>query len=44
MKTFPDEIYDILEKFSNIMTPSVRKSLVQSLMLLRNKDMIPSSK
>jgi len=41
---FPDEIYDLLDKHSNVMTPNVRRTLVQSLILLRNKEMIPSAR
>ncbi|CAG8462594.1 1649_t:CDS:10 [Ambispora gerdemannii] len=42
--TFPQNVIDILSENYQIMHPDLRKTLVQSLVMLRNKDIIPSSR
>ena len=44
MTDFPDQVHELLEKHHNVMVPILRRSLVQSLILMRNKDMVPSAK
>ncbi|KAL7275888.1 Severe Depolymerization of Actin [Rhizina undulata] len=40
---FPDDLAGLLLKHHNVLHPDLREKLVQSLVLLRNKDVIPST-
>jgi len=44
MGDYPDQLHELLEKHYNVMVPIVRRSFVQCLILLRNKDMVASTK
>lgn len=37
---FPDQLIDLLEKHHPILTPNIRKTLVQSLILVRNRGLL----
>ncbi|KAJ1930371.1 Severe Depolymerization of Actin [Tieghemiomyces parasiticus] len=42
--SFPDRIIDVLQTHYGVLHTDVRRTLVQCLILLRNKDVIPSNK
>lgn len=37
MGRFPDEVLALLDRFADLMAPATRKSVVQALLLMRNK-------
>ncbi|KAJ3208003.1 Protein SDA1 [Dinochytrium kinnereticum] len=41
-KEFPTQLMDLLTKHQTILAPSLRKSMVQALILLRNKGIVPA--
>ena len=43
-KDFPGKLMEILSTHHSILTPSIRKTFVQALVLLRNRDLITSTR
>ncbi|KAJ3105443.1 Protein SDA1 [Phlyctochytrium planicorne] len=41
-KEFPSQLMDLLTKHQTVLAPGIRKAMVQALILLRNKDIVPA--